>query len=99
MCRLRTVYLFVTAAIVVTNDLFGDADDISDSDGEAGGVSPSAVPAGDKGDSDASPSVSRPKARHIISDDEDDGDARPASDRDARSRSREASPKQQVCAV
>lgn len=76
---------------VGASDLFGDADDISDSEGEE--ATAASHRSSKSPDSDAGDKLARPK-QHVISEDEDEEDKR--SDRDVRSRSREGSPKQPV---
>lgn len=77
-------------AEVGANDLFGDADDISDSDEEAGG-SDRKSPA--SGSDDEGITKTKAQRDHVISDDDDD-DVRRGSDLEREHRSRSRSPEQ-----
>ena len=77
-----------------TNDLFGDADDISESEGEDGEPTKRKAIVSDDEDSDGAPK--KPRRDHVLSDDDDDVKRGSDYEREQRSRSREGTPKQQV---
>lgn len=88
VCAVGTNAPFIA---VVANDLFGDADDISDSDEEAGG-SGRKSPA--SGSDDEGPAKTKARRDHVISDDDDD--VRRGSDLEQEHRSKSRSPEHAV---